>query len=75
MLFRSPVKLIQSLPNHFQESSFSSIVTFVVGFIAIIAGILVLPQIKIQNATLNAVTGIIAITAIIFIVIETWIIE
>jgi len=70
-----PRELIRSLPNHFQEQSFASITTFVIGSLAIIVGILSLPQINLQNPTLSAINGIIAIIAIIFIVIETWIIQ
>jgi len=45
----------------------------VVGSIAIIAGILSLPQINIQNPSFLAVKGIISILAIIFIILQTWI--
>jgi len=45
----------------------------VVGFLAIVAGILSLPQINIQQPTFLAVKGILSILAIIFIIIQTWI--
>ena len=47
----------------------------IVGGIAIIAGILSIPQINIQNASFLAVKGIISILAIIFIVLQTWVAE
>ena len=47
----------------------------IVGAIAMIAGILSLPQIHIQNASFLAVKGIISILAIIFIILQTWVIE
>lgn len=49
------------------------ITMIVVGAIAIVAAILSIPQINIQNATFLAVKGIISILAIIFIVIQTWV--
>jgi len=51
------------------------ITMIVVGSIAIIAGILSLPQINILNASFLAVKGIISILAIIFIILQTWITE
>jgi len=49
------------------------ITMIVVGAIAIIAAVLSIPQISIQNSTFLAVKGIISILAIIFIIIQTWI--
>ena len=49
------------------------ITMIVVGTLAIIAGILSLPQINIQNASFLAVKGIISILAIVFIILQTWV--
>lgn len=49
------------------------ITMIVVGSLAIIAGILSLPQINIQNASFLAVKGIISILAIVFIILQTWV--
>lgn len=75
ILESQPRKLIKDLSENFQESSFSSLTTLVVGVLAVIAGILVLPQIAIENPTMNALNGILAIIAIFFIIIETWVIK
>lgn len=48
---------------------------FIVGSIAVIAGVLSLPQIGIQNASFLAVKGIISILGIIFIILQTWVTE
>jgi len=45
----------------------------VVGFIAVVAAILSIPQINIQSPTFLAIKGIISILAIIFIIIQTWV--
>ena len=47
----------------------------IVGSMAVIAGFLSLPQIKIQNPSFLAIKGIIGILAIIFIILQTWITE
>ena len=45
----------------------------VVGAIAIIAAILSIPQIGIENPTFLAIKGIISILAVVFIIIQTWV--
>jgi len=45
----------------------------VVGFLAIIAAVLSIPQINIQSPIFLAIKGIISILAIIFIIIQTWV--
>jgi len=45
----------------------------VIGALAVVASILSLPQLNIQNATFLSVKGIISILAIIFIIIQTWV--
>ncbi len=47
----------------------------IVGAVAVIAGILSLPQINIQNPSFLAIKGIISILAITFIILQTWIEE
>ena len=47
----------------------------IVGSISIIAGLLSLPQIRLQHPVFLAIKGIVGILAIIFIVIQTWVAE
>lgn len=49
------------------------ITMIIVGSLAIIAGILSLPQLNVHNASFLAVKGIISILAIIFIILQTWV--
>lgn len=51
------------------------ITMLIIGSIAVIAGILSLPQIAIQNPVFFAVKGIVSILAIIFIILQTWVTE
>jgi len=45
----------------------------IVGSFAIVASVLSIPQIDIQNATFLAIKGIISVLAIIMIIIQTWV--
>lgn len=49
------------------------ITMIIVGALAVIAAILSIPQINVQNPTFLAIKGIISILAIIFIIIQTWV--
>ena len=71
--------IIQARPKKlFTENSgetVTNITSLVIGSLAIIAGVLKLPFIDINHEVVSAIPGIIALIAIIFIVIETWIIK
>ncbi|MBU0894452.1 MAG: hypothetical protein KKF48_05100 [Nanoarchaeota archaeon] len=59
--------------NGLNSNMLGKVTMIVVGTIAVIAAILSLPQINMQNPTFLAIKGIISILAIIFIIIQTWI--
>jgi hypothetical protein len=71
----SPIQLFHSIRHRLGEKNFTATTTLIIGTLAVIAGILSLPQIAIQNQTFLAIKGIMSIIAIIFIVIQTWIIK
>ena len=56
-------------------TNFTHLVTVIIGVIAICAGIFSFPGIRFEHPTFLAVKGILSIIAIIFIIIQTWIIE
>ena len=58
-----------------QEETVADITTFVLGIMAIIAGILSLPFLNIDHPVIYAVPGIIALVAMIFIALEAWVIK
>lgn len=70
-----PIQIFGSIKNRFQERNFTATTTFTIGLLAIIAGILSLPQINIQSPAFLAIKGIMSIIAIIFIIIQTWILK
>lgn len=56
-------------------TNFTHLITFIIGFVAIISGILSFPAIGVSNPGFNATKGIISIIAIVIIIIQTWIVK
>ncbi len=76
LVFETSIKEIRRIKQLGLTSNILGKLTMlIVGGISIIAGILSLPQIQIQNASFLAVKGIISILAIIFIILQTWVTE
>lgn len=76
LIFETSIKELKRVKKDGLSSEMLGKITMVVvGAIAIIAAVLSLPQINIQNPTFLAVKGIISILAIIFIIIQTWVSE
>ncbi|MFH0808343.1 MAG: hypothetical protein V1888_01880 [archaeon] len=71
----SPLQLFHSIRDNLEERNFTATTTLIIGLLAIIAGILSLPQINIQNSSFLAIKGIMSIIAIIFIIIQTWVLK
>lgn len=71
--------IIQSKPkkifNYSTDEAVSDITSLVIGCLSVISGILSLPFITVNHPIVEAVPGIIAIIAIIFITLETWVIK
>jgi len=57
------------------KENFTNLITVIVGFVAIIAGIFSFPPIRIEIPAFLAVKGILGIIAIIIITVQTWIID
>lgn len=75
MMIAQPKRLYEDSKKKFEESHLSGLTSFIVGLIAIIAGVLSIPQIDIQHPVFLAIKGVISIIAIIFIIIQTWMIR
>jgi len=75
ILVSQPKSLYKTSKKKFDETSFSRLTTLVLGVIAIVAAILSLPFVNINHPILSASMGIISIIAIIFIIVQTWIIK
>ncbi len=76
LVFETSIKEIRRIKQlGLTPNILGKLTMLIVGGISIIAGILSLPQIHIQNASFLAVKGIISILAIIFIILQTWVTE
>jgi uncharacterized membrane protein len=75
LVISKPKTLYETSKHEFDEGSFSRLTTLVLGFMAIIAGILSLPFVNIEHPILFATMGIISIISIIFIIVQTWLIR
>ncbi len=71
--------IIQARPRKlFEENTgetVNDITSLVIGSLAIISGVLSLPFVEVNNPVVSAIPGIISLIAIIFIILETWIIK
>jgi len=74
-LIESEPKFIFRKRREIDKRSFGRLTTFVIGCFAIIAGILSFPYINIQHFVFLSIKGLISFIAIIFIVIQTWLIK
>lgn len=70
-----PIKLIMRIGTQFKDRNFTSLTTLTVGALALVAGILTLPQIGIETLAFQSIKGVISIIAIVFIIVQTWIIR
>ena len=57
------------------STNFTHLITIIIGFIAVLAGIFSLPLIRLHNPSFVAIKGIIAIIAIVIISIQTWVLD
>lgn len=71
--------IIESSPKKIHtkkaDETVTDITSLVIGIIAIIAGILSIPQVGINHPVFQATKGVVSVIAIIFIAIQTWIVR
>lgn len=75
ILTTKPKNLYKKTKEGMTENTFARLTTFVIGCMAIIAGLLSLPFININHPILSATMGVISIISIIFIIIQTWVLN
>ena len=68
-------KFIFKSKKGLDQGNFGRLTTFVVGCLATVAGVLSFPYINIQHYVFLSVKGLISFIAIIFIIIQTWLIK
>lgn len=75
VIIARPRIFYKKVQESFTELSFYRLTTLVIGALAIIAGFLSLPQFELTHPIFLAIKGVISIIAIIFIVVQTWVIR
>lgn len=74
LIFETSMKELKSVRKKGLNSEYTGKITMVVvGSLAVLAGLLSLPQINIKNPAFLAVKGIVSILAIIIIILQTWV--
>jgi len=73
ILETSPNELKRIKNRGLTSEMLGKITMIVVGFMAVVAAVLSIPQIDVQSPTFLAIKGIISILAIIFIIVQTWV--
>jgi hypothetical protein len=71
----SPGRLFSTIRKKLGERNFSSLTTLIVGVLALFAGLFSLPFFGLENPGFFAIQGVISIIAIVFIVIQTWVLK
>ena len=76
LIFEAQLKRLWSIRSEgLTSTNTTHLITAVVGFIAMVAGILSFPFIRLENQGFLAVKGIISFIAIIIIIVQTWIVK
>lgn len=76
LILEIKLKKLESIKKQgLTPNNFAHLTTFIIGFVAILSGILSFPAIGINNPGFNATKGIVSIIAIIVIIIQTWIVK
>lgn len=71
----SPIKLFHQIRSRLDERNFNRITTLVIGIVSFISGTLTLPFFSFDHFMFSAMKGLVSFVAIIFIIVETWIIK
>jgi uncharacterized membrane protein HdeD (DUF308 family) len=75
LMIEARVKKLRSLSRGITSNNITHLTTVIIGFVALIAGIMSFPPINVVNPAFLAIKGIISIIAIVVIVIQTWLIR
>ena len=76
LIIEANIKRLRNLSKTgLNSNNFTHLTTIIIGIMALFAGILSFPLINIQNPSFLAIKGIISIIAIVFIIIQTWVVK
>ncbi len=70
-----PKEMCAKLRSSLDETNFNRITTFIIGVFALISGLLTTPIFQVDHFIFSAMKGLVSFVAIVFIVVETWVIK
>ena len=70
-----PKVLFTQLRETLDETNFNRITTFIIGLFALVSGILTMPIFQVDHFIFSAMKGLVSFVAIVFIIVETWVIQ
>jgi hypothetical protein len=71
----NPKELFIQIRDNLDEKNFNRITTLVIGAVAFVSGLLTVPMFAVDHFIFNAMKGLVSFVAVLFIIIETWIIK
>lgn len=75
LVIEARIKKLKSLSHGLTSSNVTYLTTIIIGLLAILTGIFSFPQVRVETPAFLAIKGIIGLIAIVFIVIQTWIVR
>lgn len=76
LIIESEIKKLKRLKKQgLTPTNFTHLTTAVIGIFALLSGVLSFPTINLQNPSFLAMKGIVSVIAIVFIIIQTWIVD
>jgi hypothetical protein len=75
LVIEARIKKLKSLSQGLTSNNVTYLTTIIIGLLAILTGIFSFPQIRVETPAFLAIKGIIGLIAIVFIVIQTWIVR
>ena len=75
LLIETKYQKLKSMRRGLTNENFPHMTNFVIGAVAVLAGILSFPIFKIDNPSFSAIRGILSLIAVIIIIIETWLVK
>ena len=76
LIIEAEIKKLKNLKKEgLTPGNFTHLTTAIIGLFAFFSGLLSFPMIDVQNPSFLATKGIISVIAIVFIIIQTWIVD
>jgi hypothetical protein len=75
LIMSNAKRVVRIRKTGFKSDNFANLATFIIGILALVTAFLSLPQFNITSPVLSAIKGILALIAIIYVILEAWVIR